>query len=207
MATTLGLTGGIGSGKSTVAAMFAHLGATVIDADAVSRQASASGGGAIPAIKSAFGSEFVSPDGSLHREAMRALVFSQPAAKAQLEAIIHPIVGQEIRRLEQLALDAGSRLIVFDIPLLVESPHWRPRVDKVLVVDCETDTQIQRVMQRSGWPRTQVVQAMASQATRALRLSAADCVICNEGIDIAALEQQVQQCARHLGLSSGYDCA
>jgi dephospho-CoA kinase len=207
MTIRLGLTGGIGSGKSTVAAMFARLGAHVIDADAVSRQTTAAGGIAMPAIAKVFGASFVANDGGLDREAMRKHIFSMPAAKAQLEAIIHPLVGQEIKRLEQLAVASGSQLIVFDIPLLVESTHWRSRLDLVLVVDCDAETQIQRVITRSGWPRAQVQQAIAAQADRALRLAAADIVIFNQGLDIQALAQQVQEFMRQIGLSSGYDGA
>jgi dephospho-CoA kinase len=200
MLTKLGLTGGIGSGKSTVAAILSRLGATVLDADAVSRQATAAGGAAIPAISRAFGADFIAPDGSLERAVMRELIFSDPSAKARLEAIIHPIVSQQMRRLEQQALDTPCLLLVFDIPLLVESSRWRPRLDLVMVVDCEIETQIQRVMQRSAWQREQVLQAVTAQASRALRLSAADVVICNEGIDIHALERPVQQWARRFGL-------
>jgi dephospho-CoA kinase len=200
MPTKLGLTGGIGSGKSTVAAILSRLGATVLDADAISRQASASGGAAIPAISQAFGPEFIAPDGSLQRDAMRALIFADPSAKARLEAIIHPIVGQQMGLLEQQALATACPLLVFDIPLLVESPRWRPSLDLVMVIDCDVETQIQRVMQRSGWSREQVQQAVTAQASRQLRLSAADVVICNDGIDIHTLELQVQQWARRFGL-------
>jgi dephospho-CoA kinase len=207
MTIRLGLTGGIGSGKSTVGSMLAQLGAAVIDADALSRQASAAGGSAMPALEREFGASFIADDGGLNREVMRQQIFTEPAAKARLEAIIHPIVGQEIHRLDQLAMASGSRLIVFDIPLLVESSRRRPQLDWVLVVDCQPETQIQRVMQRSGWPREQVQQAIAAQATRILRLAAADIVICNEGLSFEALRQLVQQCARQFGLSSGYDGA
>jgi dephospho-CoA kinase len=200
MALKLGLTGAIGSGKSTVAAILSRLGATVLDADAVSRQASAAGGAAIPAIAQTFGAGFIAADGSLQRDAMRALVFTDPSAKARLEAIIHPIVGQEMALLEQQAIASACPLLVFDIPLLVESPRWRPRLDLVMVVDCELETQIQRVMQRSGWSREQVQQVVTAQASRALRLSAADVVIYNDGIDIHTLERQVQQWAHRFGL-------
>jgi dephospho-CoA kinase len=200
MALKLGLTGAIGSGKSTVAAILSRLGATVLDADAVSRQASAAGGAAIPAIAQTFGAGFIAADGSLQRDAMRALVFTDPSAKARLEAIIHPIVGQQMGLLEQQAIASACPLLVFDIPLLVESPRWRPRLDLVMVVDCELETQIQRVMQRSGWSREQVQQVVTAQASRALRLSAADVVIYNDGIDIHTLERQVQQWAHRFGL-------
>jgi dephospho-CoA kinase len=200
MTLKLGLTGGIGSGKSTVAAILSRLGATVLDADAVSRQASAAGGAAIPAISQAFGAQFIAADGSLDRDAMRALIFADTSAKAKLEAIIHPVVGQQISLLEQQALATACPVLVFDIPLLVESPRWRPRLGLVMVVDCGVETQIRRVMQRSGWSREQVQQAVTAQASRELRLSAADVVICNEGIDIHTLERLVQQWAHRFGL-------
>ena len=196
----LGLTGGIGSGKSTVAAVLSGMGATVLDADAISRQASGIGGAAIPAIVHSFGAEFVAADGSMNRDAMRRLIFTDPATKARLEAIIHPIVALELGALERQAVAAACPLLVFDIPLLVESPRWRPRLDRVMVVDCEIETQIQRVIQRSGWSREQVQQVVSVQAPRTVRLSAADVVICNEGIDIHTLEQQVRQWARRFGL-------
>jgi dephospho-CoA kinase len=207
MMTRLGLTGGIGSGKSTVASMLARSGATVIDADAVSRHTTAANGAAMPAIAREFGASFIASDGGLDRDTMRQHIFNQPAAKTQLEAIIHPLVGQEIQRLTQFAIASGSTLIVFDIPLLVESAHWRPRLDQVMVVDCDIETQIQRVLKRSGWPRAQVLQVIAAQASRFHRLSAADMVIFNQGLDFAALELQVRQFMRQMGASSGYDGA
>jgi dephospho-CoA kinase len=200
MTIKLGLTGGIGSGKSTVAAILMHCGATIIDADAVSRQTTAISGAAMPAIAREFGTALVAPDGSLDRTAMRALVFGDPAAKTRLEAIIHPLVAQEIQRLSQLALSAACPLLVFDIPLLAESTRWRPQLDLVMVVDCSTETQIQRVMRRSGWTREQTEQVISAQATRAQRLSVADIVICNEAIAIPQLELEVRNCAHRFGL-------
>ncbi len=200
MATQLGLTGGIGSGKSTVAALFAECGASIIDADAISRQSTATGGSAIKAIERTFGAAMLASDGSLDRDAMRALIFSQPVAKAQLEAIIHPLVGQAIATQQQAAVQAGSRLVVIDIPLLVESEQWRLKLDAVLVVDCSVETQIQRVMQRSQWTRAQVEQVIAAQASRQQRLAAADAVICNDGIDLATLKLQVRETAVRFGL-------
>lgn len=200
MTTQLGLTGGIGSGKSTVAALFAECGASIIDADAISRQSTASGGSAITAIERAFGAVMLASDGSLDRDAMRALIFSQPEAKAQLESIIHPLVGQTIAAQQLAAVQAGHRLVVLDIPLLVESSHWRPKLDAVVVVDCAVETQIQRVMQRSQWTRAQVEQVIAAQASRQQRLAAADAVICNDGIDLATLKLQVRETATLFGL-------
>jgi dephospho-CoA kinase len=200
MTTQLGLTGGIGSGKSTVAALFAECGASIIDADAISRQSTASGGSAITAIERAFGAVMLASDGSLDRDAMRALIFSHPEAKAQLESIIHPLVGQTIAAQQLAAVQAGHRLVVLDIPLLVESSHWRPKLDAVVVVDCAVETQIQRVMQRSQWTRAQVEQVIAAQASRQQRLAAADAVICNDGIDLATLKLQVRETATLFGL-------
>lgn len=196
----LGLTGGIGSGKSTVAAMLARHGAHIADADAISRQVSSPGGAAIAPIERAFGASLIAPDGSLDRDAMRALIYTQPDAKARLEAIIHPLVRQGIAQQVQAAIDAKHRLIVLDIPLLVESATWRPQLDAILVVDCSPDTQIHRVMQRSGLQRAQVQAIIDAQAPRALRLAAADVVLCNDGIDIPTLTQQVQQIALRFGL-------
>ena len=137
----VGLTGGIGSGKSTVATLLARWGAAIIDADAIARQLTAPGGLAMPAIAQQFGTEFVTADRALDRDRMRALAFSDPGAKLRLEAIIHPLVGAESARQVQAAVAGGSRCIVFDIPLLVESGRWRSQLDQVVVVDCAVATQ------------------------------------------------------------------
>jgi dephospho-CoA kinase len=186
----LGLTGGIGSGKSTVAAMLAELGAVLVDADAISRASTAAGGSAVEAIRVAFGDEFVSADQALDRDRMRARVFSDPSAKARLEAIVHPIVRAEIDR-RVAAVTRG--VVVLDLPLLAESPAWRERCDLVWVVDCDPETQIRRVMQRNGWPRAQVEQVLAAQASRTQRLAIADCVIANDAATLAELKAQVSQ--------------
>jgi len=198
--TRLGLTGGIGSGKSTVAAMLAERGAAVIDADAISRQTTAAGGNAVEAIARTFGPEFITTAGALDRERMRALAFSDPTARRRLEQIVHPLVGLETRRQAQAAIDAGRRCIVFDIPLLVESAHWRARLDQVLVLDCRPETQIERVMQRSGLSRGEVESVLANQASRSVRLRAADHVICNDGLSLPELARLVQQLAVRFGL-------
>lgn len=187
----LGLTGGIGSGKSTVAAELQRLGATIIDADALSRASTASGGSAIASIRAAFGDAFITPDGALDRDRMRALVFAQPEARARLEAIVHPLVRAEIEQRAH-AVPAGQ-VAVLDLPLLVESGNWRQRVDVVWVVDCSPEVQIQRVMRRNGWPRAQVEAVLASQATSAERRAVADTVISNDGSALAPLLQQVRQ--------------
>ena len=194
----LGLTGGIGSGKSTVAHLLAARGPQVLDADAMSRASTAAGGSAMPEIRRVFGDAFVAPDGSLDRDRMRARVFSDPSAKQALEAIVHPAV----QRAMAAALQASTAAcVVFDVPLLVESPHWRARVDAVLVVDCDADTQIQRVMARNGWAREAVDAVIRQQATRAQRLAAADAVVFNgAGNSLLQLERDVQALAASFGL-------
>ncbi len=196
----LGLTGGIGSGKSTVAAALQEAGAAVVDADAISRSTTAPGGAAMPAIAQQFGPQFVDADGALNRNAMRELVFAKPEARLQLEAIIHPLVGQETARQTQAALDAGKKLVVFDVPLLVESAHWRDRVDRVLVVDCRVETQIERVMARNQLTREAVQAIIAQQASRERRVAAADMVIYNEGLSLEQLRQQAREIAHRFGL-------
>jgi dephospho-CoA kinase len=183
----IGLTGGIGSGKSTVAGMLAALGATVVDADAISRSMTLAGGAAMPAIAEAFGPGLVDAGGALDRAAMRALVFADPQAKQRLEAILHPLIGAEIERQAGLA----GRVVVFDVPLLVESGRWRDRVDHILVVDCGVDTQVARVMARSGWSREAVLAVVAQQASREKRNSVADAVILNDGVTLAELQADV----------------
>lgn len=189
----IGLTGGIGSGKSRVAATFAALGADVIDTDAISRSLTLPGGAGIEPIRAAFGASAIDASGALDRARMREIVFADRGAKALLESILHPLIGQETDRRA-----AGSRAgtLVFDVPLLVESGRWRDRVDAVLVIDCSEATQIERVVARSGWSREAVAAVMAQQAPRALRLSAADAVIHNEGIGLEQLEAEVRALAR-----------
>ncbi len=197
----IGLTGGIGSGKSTVAAMLADLGAAVIDADALSRSLTAAGGRAIDAIRTRFGPEMVGADGAMDRQAMRQRVFSDPQARQQLEAILHPLVGQLSREQAQAAVQAGHRCLVHDVPLLVESgERWRSQVDRVLVVDCDNATQRERVVARNGLTGPEVDRIIAQQATRLQRLACADLVIFNQGLSLEALRQQVGEAARHFGL-------
>ncbi len=185
----LGLTGGIGSGKSTVASLLAQAGAAIIDADAISRSLTQAGGMAIPAILAEFGEKLITPEGAMDRNAMRTLVFSNPQAKRQLEAIVHPLVAQGLQMQTLVALAAGKNFLVFDVPLLVESgDRWRRQVDWVCVVDCQTETQIQRVMARSALTRPEIEDIMAQQANRAKRLASADAVIYNDGIDFVQLK-------------------
>jgi len=184
----LGLTGGIGSGKSTVAAMLVELGARLIDADAISRASTAAGGSAVEAVRAAFGPEFVTADQAMDRDRMRALVFADVSAKHKLEQIIHPIVRAEIDRQVNAV---GHGVALLDLPLLAESSAWRERIDVIWVVDCTPETQIRRVMQRNGWPRAQVEAVLAAQASRAQRLAIADGVIDNEHASLAELKAQL----------------
>jgi dephospho-CoA kinase len=189
----IGLTGGIGSGKSTVGQMLQARGAALIDADVIARHVTAAHGAAMPAIARTFGPNFITADGALDRERMRAHVFSQPQAKQALEAIIHPLVAQETQRQAQEALAKGHNTLVFDVPLLVESgARWRMQVDRVLVVDCTEATQIQRVMTRNGLSRETVQSIIAAQASRAQKLAAADWVIDNDTISLETLRIYVE---------------
>jgi len=199
----LGLTGGIGSGKSTVAGLLAaqHR-AVVIDADAISRNTTSAGGSALPAIAAAFGAEMIGADGALDRAAMRERVYQDGDARHRLEAIVHPLVAQETDRQARQALASGAPLMVFDVPLLVEAgARWRARVDQVMVVDCDAETQIARVMARNGFPREQVEAIMAAQASRDRRLASADAVVFNgSGTDLALLRTQLGAWAQRFGL-------
>jgi dephospho-CoA kinase len=200
VALRLGLTGGIGSGKSTVAALFSKIGAAVIDADAISRAATAVDGRAIDALSKTFGPSILMADGALDRDQMRTLIFSDPLAKARLEQIIHPFVAMEIADQARRANRAGARCIVFDIPLLVESRQWRTTFDRVLVVDCSKATQIHRVNARNGLSADAIEEIIGAQASRLSRLKAADLVVFNEGITIADLAQHVQEISRQFEL-------
>ena len=187
----IGLTGGIGSGKSTVSAVLAARGATILDTDLIARRLTLPGGAAIDAIRSAFGDAFIGSDGGLDRPRMRETAFADPAGKRRLEAILHPLIGAEVER-TAAERAASSPLLVFDVPLLVESGRWRARVDRVWLVDCSEAVQIERVVLRSGWTEAAARSVVAQQATRPARRAAADAVIHNDGIAIGELEQEVQ---------------
>jgi dephospho-CoA kinase len=193
----IGLTGGIGSGKSTVAQLLVARGCVLVDTDAIARDLTAPGGAAMPAIEEHFGSRVVGADGGLDRGAMRERVFADPAAKRALEAILHPLIADEA---ERRAAAAGDACVVFDVPLLAESQHWRDRVERVLVVDCSEATQVARVMQRSGWNEDGVRRVIAAQATRDERRRCADALIVNDGIDRTLLAVEVEQLALSWGL-------
>lgn len=185
----VGLTGGIGSGKSTVAELFVAAGAALVDTDAIAHELTAPGGAALPELVAVFGPEITDKRGALDRAAMRRLVFAEPAAKAKLEGILHPL----IRRLaaERCRL-AATPYVVLAVPLLVESGNYRQRCDRVLAVDCPESRQIERVMARNGMAENEVKAIMAAQATRQQRLAAADDVVFNDG-GLEALSPQVAE--------------
>jgi len=185
----VGLTGGVGSGKSTVADLFVARGAALVDTDAIAHELSAPGGAAIPALREAFGDAVVRADGGLERAAMRTLAFSDPTARQRLEAILHPLIRAEADR---RCLAAAAPYVILAVPLLVESGQYAKRCDRILVVDCSEATQVVRVMARSALCAAEVRAIIAAQARRADRLAAADDVIDNEnGLD--RLAAQVDQ--------------
>jgi dephospho-CoA kinase len=186
---SIGLTGGIGSGKSLVADMFAALGAVLIDTDRIAHQLSGPGGLAMPAIAAQFGPDFIDAHGAMDRARMRSAVFSDPAAKRRLEAILHPLIRIET---ERAAAEAQGAYRIFVVPLLVESGKWKERVSRVLVVDCPEDVQVSRVIARNGLDEAQVRAIMAAQASRQARLDAADDIIVNDA-GIAQLTPQVER--------------
>ncbi len=183
----IGLTGGIGSGKSTVARTLADCGAHVVDTDDIAHALTTAGGVAMSAIVAAFGAAVRTPDGALDRAAMRGIVFADATARSRLEAILHPLIGEEA---ERRAAAAGDAPVVFDVPLLAELAYWRDRVDRVVVVDCSVDTQIARVGARPGWTADAAARVVGAQATRAARRAIADAVIDNDAISLAVLADE-----------------
>src|SRR5690554_5253295 len=189
----VGLTGGIGSGKSAAAERLAERGAEIVDTDEIAHALTAPGGAAIDAIRAAFGEALIGPDGSLDRAAMRARVFDDAPARRRLEAILHPLIRDEARR---RCLAARAPYVVLAVPLLVESGHWRERCNRICVVDCPEALQVERVGARSGLPPDEVRAIIAAQASREQRLAAADDVLDNSG-DLPALQRQVDALHRH----------
>ena len=188
---SIGLTGGIGSGKSKVADWLAEWGAAVIDTDQIAHELTAPGGAAIAPIRAAFGADAIRPDGALDRDWMRARVFADPAQRQRLESVLHPLIDQAVCA---RAAQAEGDYQVFVVPLLVESGRWRDRVDRICVVDCDPETQVRRVQARSGLTRDTIERIMSVQASRAGRLAAADDVILNDSsTDLDALRRCVCQ--------------
>jgi dephospho-CoA kinase len=195
----VGLTGGIGSGKTAVSNLLAKLGAGIVDTDIIAHQVTAPNGAAIAAIEKQFGSEYIDSTGALDRNKMRALVFAKPEARKALEAITHPLIRQEtIKQAQQLAA-TGAPYLVFVVPLLIESGSWQGLIDYLVVVDCPEETQISRVMQRSNLSRPEVLQILQAQTSRKDRLAHANAVIENNGTlaqldaDVNRLHQKILQ--------------
>jgi dephospho-CoA kinase len=186
---SVGLTGGIGCGKTTVADLFAARGAAVIDTDQIAHSLTAPHGAAMPALIAEFGPDYATPEGALDRAKMRALVFTDPGARGRLEAILHPRIREATAA---AALLASGPYVIFVVPLLIESGTWRERVARVLAIDCPEEVQVARVMARNGMDENQVRAIMAAQVTRAQRQAAADDIILNDdGLD--ALLPQVER--------------
>ena len=188
----IGLTGGIGSGKSTLGQMLQARGFPIINADAISHALTAPQGVAIEPIRQSFGSEFITTDGALDRTRMRQLVFNDATAKLRLQSLLHPLILAGIQQAEISCKDKGSSLVVIDIPLLVESSHWLAALQQVIVVDCDEETQVKRVMQRNQLSAVEVQQIMANQVSRRQRLAAADIVVFNNSDRLEDLRQQAQ---------------
>jgi dephospho-CoA kinase len=192
----IGLTGGIGSGKSEAARILHALGAYIVDTDQIAHALTQTGGAAIPALRDAFGPQAIDASGALNRSHMRRLVFDDPGARLHLETLLHPLITETaMRQAQQVQTTAPQRPVVFDVPLLVETlttQKWREKVDRILVIDCPPEIQIHRVMQRSGWPREQIEKIIAQQASSTERAAVADAVIHNDTIDLPTLRQRIE---------------
>jgi len=195
----IGLTGGIGSGKTTVSDLLAKLGAGIVDTDLIAHQITAPHGAAISLIEKQFGLEFIGDDGALNREKMRALVFNSLEARKSLETITHPLIRQETARQALQLNKDGAPYLVFVVPLLIESGSWKDLIDRLVVVDCPKETQINRVMQRSNLTQEEVERILVAQASREERLKHADVVIENQGslkeleVEVENLHQKILQ--------------
>ena len=204
----VGLTGGIGSGKTAVSDELAKLGAGIVDTDLIAHQITAPGGAAIPLIQKQFGAEFIDPSGALDRSKMRSLVFADPQARKSLEEITHPLIRHETIKQAQKLLEEKAPYLVFVVPLLIESGNWRHLLDYLVVVDCPEETQIERVMHRSKLPRNEVKAILKAQTSRAERLACADLVIENQGTldqlkaEVLSLHQKILQIQKDRSSSS-----
>ena len=204
----VGLTGGIGSGKTAVSDALAKLGAGIVDTDLIAHQITAPGGAAIPLIQKQFGTEFIDSSGALDRSKMRILVFADPKARKSLEDITHPLIRYETIKQAQHLLEEKVPYLVFVVPLLIESGNWRPLLDYLVVVDCPEETQIERVMHRSKLPRAEVEAILKAQTSRAERLALADVVIENQGTldqlqaEVLSLHQKILQIQKDCPSSS-----
>ena len=204
----VGLTGGIGSGKTAVSDALAKLGAGIVDTDLIAHQITAPGGAAIPLIQKQFGTEFIDSSGALDRSKMRILVFADPKARKSLEDITHPLIRYETIKQAQHLLEEKVPYLVFVVPLLIESGNWRPLLDYLVVVDCPKEIQIERVMHRSKLPRAEVEAILKAQTSRAERLALADAVIENQGTldqlqaEVLSLHQKILQIQKDCPSSS-----
>lgn len=204
----VGLTGGIGSGKTAVSDALAKLGAGIVDTDLIAHQITAPGGEAIPLIQKQFGTEFIDSSGALDRSKMRILVFADPKARKSLEDITHPLIRYETIKQAQHLLEGKAPYLVFVVPLLIESGNWRPLLDYLVVVDCPEEIQIERVMHRSKLPRAEVEAILKAQTSRAERLALADVVIENQGTldqlqaEVLSLHQKILQIQKDRSSSS-----
>ena len=204
----VGLTGGIGSGKTAVSDELAILGAAIVDTDLIAHQITAPGGAAIPLIHEQFGAEFIDPSGALDRSKMRSLVFADPQARKSLEDITHPLIRHETIKQAQQLVEKRAPYLIFVVPLLIESGNWSSLLDYLVVVDCPEETQIERVMQRSKLPRKDVEAILKAQTSRAERLAYADMVIENQGtldqlkVEVLSLHQKILQIQKDRSSSS-----
>ncbi len=195
LAFSVGLTGGVGSGKSTIATMLSKRGAGLVDADAIAHQLTSAGGAAMAKLRESFGAEAIAPDGSLDRARMRARVFSDAAARAQLESLLHPMIRAAMRERAAMLINGGSHYVVHVVPLLVETANWRAYADRLLLVDCSAATQLARVCARTGIDEATARRIMGAQATRQQRLAAADDVLLNEA-PLDHIERKVEHLHR-----------
>lgn len=198
---SVGLTGGIGSGKSTVAELFREYGVAVIDSDEISRHLTRSGGAAIPAIRAAFGDDYIDDAGALNRHRMRQLAFSDTAARQRLEAILHPLIRDEM--LARANADHTAPYLMLVVPLLLEATGYTGLVQRILVADCAEETQVERTTRRSGLNAKEIRAIMAQQCSRTERLHRADDVIHNDGDLLALRSQTALLHHRYLSLASG----
>lgn len=198
----VGLTGGIGSGKTFIAELFSSLGATIIDADQIAHALTAPGGAALPTLVAHFGDSYLTPQGELDRAKLRTKVFADKCARDDLEALLHPLIRTAMD--EQSQQHAAAPYLIHVIPLLIESNNWRTRVHRVLVVDCPEALQIQRVMQRSKLHQAEVEAVMANQVSRAQRLAHADDVIDNSHNNVLLKAQVSHLHQRYLDFAKAH---
>lgn len=196
----IGVTGGIACGKSTVAGYLVKLGGGLVDADFTYYNITKPGSSALEKLSMAFGPRIVRADGGLDREYLRTLVFSDPKQRKRLEDVTHPLIREEMNRSATELTKCGAAFLIYDIPLLAESAHWRGALDSVLVVDCPQEFQIGRILARNAWPLETIKKVVAAQATRESRLKCADYVLFNHDVSFHTLGESVGEFALKFGL-------